>query len=61
MGGNTAPAVTPNLGLGIGIGPNGVRVSPRVSAKMGDVNVGTNGSSVGLGTNIGGVSVNAGI
>ncbi len=62
VNGNPAtPAVQPNLGLGLGIGPNGVRVVPRVSATMGDVNIGTNGSSVGVGANLGGVSVNAGI
>lgn len=49
--------LAPTAGLGIGIGPGGVKVRPKVTVSDGTsaVNVGTGGVSAG--TNVGGVNV----
>lgn len=51
----------PQLGLGIGIGPNGLRVSPKVTTKVGDARVGVGPGGASVGTSVGGVGVSAGL
>lgn len=51
----------PHLGLGIGLGPHGLRLSPRVSTQIGGATVGTNGTGASLGTHLGGVSLGVGL
>ena len=41
----------PQLGLGLGIGPNGLRVVPRVTTNVGGVNVGVGAGGVSASTN----------
>ena len=50
---------TPQVGLGLGIGPNGVRVVPRVTTRVGGASVGVTPGGASVGTNVGGVSVGA--
>jgi hypothetical protein len=50
----------PQMGLGIGIGPGGVSVSPRVTADVGGMNVGAGPGGVTATTGVGPVSVTAG-
>jgi hypothetical protein len=47
----------PQLGLGLGIGPGGISVNPRVTTNVGGVNVGVGAGGVSAGTNLGGVGV----
>ncbi|THD83568.1 hypothetical protein E7811_09815 [Aliigemmobacter aestuarii] len=54
----TDPA-TPQLGVGVGIGPNGVRLVPRVTTNVGGANVGVTPGGASVGTNVGGVNVGA--
>ena len=49
----------PQVGVGLGIGPNGVRLVPRISTNVGGVNVGATPGGVGVGTNVGGIGVGA--
>lgn len=54
------PACTPGgpqLGVGLGIGPGGISVTPRVTTNVGGLNVGVGAGGVSAGTNIGGVGV----
>ena len=44
----TACSDSPQLGLGFGVGPGGVTVSPNVSGNVGGVNVGVSGQAVDL-------------
>ncbi|MGL5009076.1 MAG: hypothetical protein ACRC6I_04290 [Paracoccaceae bacterium] len=50
----------PQLGLGIGVGPNGMTVSPTVRGNVGGVDVGVSGNGASAGTNIGPVGVGVG-
>ncbi len=45
----------PKLGVGLGIGPKGVRLVPKVTTNVGGVTVGAGQGGVGVGTNVGGV------
>jgi hypothetical protein len=47
----------PQLGVGLGIGPGGISVRPRVTTNVGGVNVGVGAGGVSAGTNLGGVGV----
>lgn len=47
----------PRLGIGLGIGPNGVRLVPKVTTDLGGVTVGAGPGGIGLGTNVGGVGI----
>lgn len=50
---------TPQLGVGVGIGPNGVRLVPRVTTNVGGANVGLTPGGASVGANVGGVNVGA--
>ncbi|MGL5009200.1 MAG: hypothetical protein ACRC6I_04920 [Paracoccaceae bacterium] len=50
----------PQLGLGIGFGPDGMTVSPTVRGNVGGVDVGVSGNGASAGTNIGPVGVGVG-
>lgn len=47
----------PSLGVGIGIGPHGLKLVPKVSTRINGVNVGASPSGPSIGTNVGGVGV----
>jgi hypothetical protein len=47
----------PQLGVGLGVGPGGISVKPRVTTNLGGVNVGVGAGGVSAGTNLGGVGV----
>lgn len=47
----------PRLGVGIGIGPHGLKLVPKVSTKINGVNVGASPGGPSIGTNLGGVGV----
>jgi hypothetical protein len=51
----------PQLGLGLGFGPRGVRVVPRVTTNVGGVGVGLGPGGTSIGTSVGGVGVGASI
>ncbi len=49
------------MGLGIGVGPNGLSVVPRVSANVGGVNVGASPGGASVGTTVGNVGIGVGL
>lgn len=49
----------PQLGVGVGIGPNGVRLVPRVTTSVGGARVGVSPGGASVGGNVGGVAVGA--
>lgn len=51
----------PRVGLGVGIGPNGLRVAPRVTTQVGDARLGVGPGGASVGTNVGGVGVGVGL
>ncbi|MGP3697830.1 hypothetical protein [Rhodobacter sp. NSM] len=50
----------PQLGLGVGVGPGGVRVHPRMSTRVAGTSVGVNPHGASVGTGIGNVGVAVG-
>jgi len=51
----------PRLGVGIGIGPNGLALRPRVSTTIDGTTVGGGPGGASVGTNVGGVGVGVGL
>jgi hypothetical protein len=49
----------PHLGLGVGIGPNGLRLTPSLTTRVGGTTVGVTPGGASVGGNVGGVSVGA--
>lgn len=49
----------PHLGVGLGFGPNGVRVTPRVTTRVGDTSVGVSPYGTSVGTTVGNVGIGA--
>lgn len=51
----------PRVGLGLGIGPKGLRIVPRVTTNVGGVTVGAGPGGGSVGTSVGGVGVGVGL
>lgn len=56
-----APPNAPRVGLGVGFGPSGVTVAPRVTTQVGDASVGVSPGGASVGTSIGGVGLGVGL
>lgn len=50
----------PRLGMGVGVGPGGVRVHPRMSTRVGATSLGVSPYGASVGTGIGNVGVAVG-
>lgn len=49
----------PRLGMGVGFGPNGVRVTPRVTTRVGVTSLGVSPYGTSVGTTVGNVGIGA--
>ena len=49
----------PYLGLGVGFGPSGVQVTPRVTTRVGNTSLGVSPHGAAVGTTIGNVGIGA--